>query len=185
MIMRPEDGVWKIVHRHADLITTAQPALVVHHHALVIACRPPCRAPRCLEPCRAARCLEIFVVARPQYARHTHAHARGSRQRRHPRPMRSLGRSRHDTPRARLDAVKKILGTRSARGVSAAWLAARGSRIIEPAEQHRVDRFVAFLRRERPSQPLHRGECRLKEGPSQQHFPGRPIGPMRSVQLGT
>jgi ketosteroid isomerase-like protein len=26
MIMRPEDGVWKIVHRHADPITTAQPA---------------------------------------------------------------------------------------------------------------------------------------------------------------
>ena len=26
MIMRPEDGVWKIVHRHADPITTTQPA---------------------------------------------------------------------------------------------------------------------------------------------------------------
>src|SRR5829696_2634238 len=26
MIMRPEDGVWKVVHRHADPITTAQPA---------------------------------------------------------------------------------------------------------------------------------------------------------------
>jgi ketosteroid isomerase-like protein len=26
MIMRPEDGVWKIVHRHADPIMTAQPA---------------------------------------------------------------------------------------------------------------------------------------------------------------
>jgi ketosteroid isomerase-like protein len=26
MIFRPEDGVWKIVHRHADSITTAQPA---------------------------------------------------------------------------------------------------------------------------------------------------------------
>ena len=26
MVMRPEDGVWKIVHRHADPITTAQPA---------------------------------------------------------------------------------------------------------------------------------------------------------------
>ena len=25
MIFRPEDGVWKIVHRHADAITTAQP----------------------------------------------------------------------------------------------------------------------------------------------------------------
>ena len=25
MIMRPEDGVWKIVHRHADPITTARP----------------------------------------------------------------------------------------------------------------------------------------------------------------
>jgi ketosteroid isomerase-like protein len=25
MIFRPEDGVWKIVHRHADPITTAQP----------------------------------------------------------------------------------------------------------------------------------------------------------------
>jgi ketosteroid isomerase-like protein len=25
-ILRPEDGVWKIVHRHADPITTAQPA---------------------------------------------------------------------------------------------------------------------------------------------------------------
>jgi ketosteroid isomerase-like protein len=25
MIMRPEDGVWKIVHRHADPIMTAQP----------------------------------------------------------------------------------------------------------------------------------------------------------------
>jgi ketosteroid isomerase-like protein len=26
MIMRPEDGVWKIVHRHADPITAARPA---------------------------------------------------------------------------------------------------------------------------------------------------------------
>ena len=26
MIFRPEDGVWKVVHRHADQITTAQPA---------------------------------------------------------------------------------------------------------------------------------------------------------------
>ena len=26
MIFRPEDGEWKIVHRHADPITTAQPA---------------------------------------------------------------------------------------------------------------------------------------------------------------
>ena len=26
MIMRPEDGVWKLVHRHADPITTARPA---------------------------------------------------------------------------------------------------------------------------------------------------------------
>ncbi|HKH55671.1 MAG TPA: nuclear transport factor 2 family protein [Propionibacteriaceae bacterium] len=26
MIMRPEDGIWKVVHRHADPITTAQPA---------------------------------------------------------------------------------------------------------------------------------------------------------------
>ena len=25
-IFRPEDGTWKIVHRHADLITTPQPA---------------------------------------------------------------------------------------------------------------------------------------------------------------
>jgi len=25
-ILRPEDGTWKIVHRHADPITTAQPA---------------------------------------------------------------------------------------------------------------------------------------------------------------
>jgi ketosteroid isomerase-like protein len=25
-ICRPEDGVWKVVHRHADPITTAQPA---------------------------------------------------------------------------------------------------------------------------------------------------------------
>ena len=25
-IFRPEDGVWKVVHRHADPITTAQPA---------------------------------------------------------------------------------------------------------------------------------------------------------------
>jgi ketosteroid isomerase-like protein len=26
MIFRPEDGSWKVVHRHADQITTAQPA---------------------------------------------------------------------------------------------------------------------------------------------------------------
>ena len=26
MIFRPEDGVWKVMHRHADPITTAQPA---------------------------------------------------------------------------------------------------------------------------------------------------------------
>jgi ketosteroid isomerase-like protein len=26
MIFRPEDGIWKIVHRHADPITTPQPA---------------------------------------------------------------------------------------------------------------------------------------------------------------
>jgi ketosteroid isomerase-like protein len=26
MILRPEDGVWKVVHRHADPISTAQPA---------------------------------------------------------------------------------------------------------------------------------------------------------------
>ena len=26
MIFRPEDGEWKVVHRHADSITTAQPA---------------------------------------------------------------------------------------------------------------------------------------------------------------
>src|SRR5215203_7180669 len=26
MIFRPEDGVWKVVHRHADPITTARPA---------------------------------------------------------------------------------------------------------------------------------------------------------------
>ena len=26
MIYRPEDGTWKVVHRHADPITTAQPA---------------------------------------------------------------------------------------------------------------------------------------------------------------
>ena len=25
MIFRPEDGTWKVVHRHADSITTAQP----------------------------------------------------------------------------------------------------------------------------------------------------------------
>jgi ketosteroid isomerase-like protein len=28
-IFRPEDGTWKIVHRHADPITTAQPAVSV------------------------------------------------------------------------------------------------------------------------------------------------------------
>jgi ketosteroid isomerase-like protein len=26
MIFRPEDGTWKVVYRHADPITTAQPA---------------------------------------------------------------------------------------------------------------------------------------------------------------
>jgi ketosteroid isomerase-like protein len=26
MIFRPEDGVWKVVHRHADTVTTVQPA---------------------------------------------------------------------------------------------------------------------------------------------------------------
>ncbi len=26
MILRPEDGTWKVVHRHADPITTPQPA---------------------------------------------------------------------------------------------------------------------------------------------------------------
>jgi ketosteroid isomerase-like protein len=26
MVFRPEDGTWKVVHRHADPITTAQPA---------------------------------------------------------------------------------------------------------------------------------------------------------------
>jgi ketosteroid isomerase-like protein len=26
MIFRPEDGEWKVVHRHADTVTTAQPA---------------------------------------------------------------------------------------------------------------------------------------------------------------
>lgn len=26
MVFRPEDGVWKVVHRHADPITTARPA---------------------------------------------------------------------------------------------------------------------------------------------------------------
>jgi ketosteroid isomerase-like protein len=26
MIFRPEDGEWKVVHRHADQITTTQPA---------------------------------------------------------------------------------------------------------------------------------------------------------------
>ncbi len=26
MVLRPEDGTWKVVHRHADPITTAQPA---------------------------------------------------------------------------------------------------------------------------------------------------------------
>ena len=25
-ILRPEDGIWKVMHRHADSITTAQPA---------------------------------------------------------------------------------------------------------------------------------------------------------------
>ncbi len=25
MIFRPEDGTWKIVHRHADTVTTARP----------------------------------------------------------------------------------------------------------------------------------------------------------------
>ena len=29
MIFRPEEGVWKVVHRHADPITTAQPAETV------------------------------------------------------------------------------------------------------------------------------------------------------------
>ena len=31
MILRPEDGEWKVVHRHADPITTAQPAESVIH----------------------------------------------------------------------------------------------------------------------------------------------------------
>jgi ketosteroid isomerase-like protein len=26
MILRPEDGTWMVVHRHADQLTTAQPA---------------------------------------------------------------------------------------------------------------------------------------------------------------
>jgi ketosteroid isomerase-like protein len=26
MTFRPEDGTWKVVHRHADSVTTAQPA---------------------------------------------------------------------------------------------------------------------------------------------------------------
>jgi ketosteroid isomerase-like protein len=26
MILRPEEGIWKVVHRHADPITAAQPA---------------------------------------------------------------------------------------------------------------------------------------------------------------
>jgi ketosteroid isomerase-like protein len=26
MVFRPEDGEWKVVHRHADPITTAQPS---------------------------------------------------------------------------------------------------------------------------------------------------------------
>ena len=26
MIFRPEDGTWKVVHRHADPLTTARPA---------------------------------------------------------------------------------------------------------------------------------------------------------------
>jgi ketosteroid isomerase-like protein len=29
MIFRPEDGTWKVVHRHADPITTIQPAEAV------------------------------------------------------------------------------------------------------------------------------------------------------------
>lgn len=31
-VFRPEDGLWKIVHRHADPITTAQPADSVLRH---------------------------------------------------------------------------------------------------------------------------------------------------------
>ncbi len=31
MIFRPEDGTWKVVHRHADPITTAQPVESVLH----------------------------------------------------------------------------------------------------------------------------------------------------------
>jgi ketosteroid isomerase-like protein len=31
MIFRPEDGTWKIVHRHADPVTTPQPAESVIH----------------------------------------------------------------------------------------------------------------------------------------------------------
>jgi ketosteroid isomerase-like protein len=29
MVLRPEDGTWKVVHRHADPITTPQPAVSV------------------------------------------------------------------------------------------------------------------------------------------------------------
>jgi ketosteroid isomerase-like protein len=30
MIFRPGEGVWKVIHRHADQITIAQPAEAVH-----------------------------------------------------------------------------------------------------------------------------------------------------------
>jgi ketosteroid isomerase-like protein len=36
MIFRPEDGTWKIVHRHADPVTTAQPAESVIQEKLTL-----------------------------------------------------------------------------------------------------------------------------------------------------